>query len=418
MELWSKIWPFLVAILFFGLLISIHELGHFTFAKLFKVKINEFSLGMGPAIFKKKRGETLYALRLLPIGGYVSMEGEDEESQDENAFNRKKVWQKIIIVAAGAIMNLILGVVIVATVLSMEDLIGTNQILEFHEGAISQQTGLEVGDEFLEIDGHRVFSDTDISFLMGRSDDGVFDMVVRRDGKEVELKDVTFKTEKDGKYTFITYDFVILGEETNFLNIVENSFKRSASIARLVWLSFFDLITGRYGLTDLSGPVGTVNVIADAAAGAVESKDGLITALTMMAFISINIGVFNLLPLPALDGGRLFFLVIEGIRRKPLNPKYEGYVHGAGLALLLLLGKTIALTRWTFVGKVMSLLLNILSRLVITFPPRSKRFLISWLQSPSAVTLEPPQIKTDTVSTVSPSISHEVIGPDAMIFVL
>jgi len=337
LELWSKIWPFLVAILFFGLLISIHELGHFTFAKLFKVKINEFSLGMGPAIFKKKRGETLYALRLLPIGGYVSMEGEDEESQDENAFNRKKVWQKIIIVAAGAIMNLILGVVIVATVLSMEDLIGTNQILEFHEGAISQQTGLEVGDEFLEIDGHRVFSDTDISFLMGRSDDGVFDMVVRRDGKEVELKDVTFKTEKDGKYTFITYDFVILGEETNFLNIVENSFKRSASIARLVWLSFFDLITGRYGLTDLSGPVGTVNVIADAAAGAVESKDGLITALTMMAFISINIGVFNLLPLPALDGGRLFFLVIEGIRRKPINPKYEGYVHGAGLALLLLL---------------------------------------------------------------------------------
>ena len=138
MELWSKIWPFLVAILFFGLLISIHELGHFTFAKLFKVKVNEFALGMGPAIFKKKRGDTLYALRLLPIGGYVSMEGEDTESQDENAFNRKKVWQKIIIVAAGAIMNLILGVVIVATVLSMEDLIGTNQILEFHEGAISQ----------------------------------------------------------------------------------------------------------------------------------------------------------------------------------------------------------------------------------------------------------------------------------------
>ena len=337
MEIWSKVWPFLVAILFFGLLISIHELGHFTFAKLFKVKVNEFALGMGPAIFKKKRGDTLYALRLLPIGGYVSMEGEDAESQDENAFNRKKVWQRIIIVAAGAIMNLILGVVIVATVLSMEDLIGTNQILEFHKDAISQQTGLKVGDEFLEIDGHRVFSDTDISFLMGRSDDGVFDMTVLRDGEKVELKDVTFKTEKDGKYTFITYDFIILGEETNFFNVVENSFRRSASIARLVWLSFFDLVTGRYGLTDLSGPVGTVNVIADAAAGAVESKDGLITALTMMAFISINIGIFNLIPLPALDGGRLFFLIIEGIRRKPINPKYEGYVHGAGLALLLLL---------------------------------------------------------------------------------
>ena len=337
MELWTKIWPYLVAILFFGLLISIHELGHFTFAKLFKVKVNEFALGMGPAIFKKKKGETLYALRLLPIGGYVSMEGEDEESQDENAFNRKKVWQKFIIVAAGAIMNLILGIVIVATILSMDSLIGTTTIHSFHENAISEQTGLKQGDEILEIDGHRLFSDMDVSFLMSRSDDGVFDMVVRRDGEKVELKDVTFKTTKEGEYTYIEYDFVILGEKPTVWNIITSSFKQTVSIARLVWLSLFDLVTGQYGLTDLSGPVGTVNVIADAAAGAVASKDGLITALTMMAFVSVNIGVFNLLPLPALDGGRLFFLFIEGIRRKPLNPKYEGYVHGAGLVLLLLL---------------------------------------------------------------------------------
>ncbi len=337
MEIWSKVWPFLVAILFFGLLISIHELGHFTFAKLFKVKVNEFALGMGPAIFKKKKGETTYALRLLPIGGYVSMEGEDEESQDENAFNRKKVWQKLIIVAAGAVMNLILGVVIVATVLGMEDLIGTNQIIQFQENAVSQQTGLEVGDELLEIDGHRVFSDMDISFLMTRSDDGVFDMTVRRNGEKVELTGVTFQTEKQEGYTLITYDFVILGEAPTFFNVIENAFKRSASIVRLVWLSLFDLVTGQYGLTDLSGPVGTVNIIADAAAGATQSKEGLITALTLMAFVSINIGVFNVLPLPALDGGRIFFLIIEGIRRKPINPKYEGIVHGVGLALLLLL---------------------------------------------------------------------------------
>ncbi len=337
MELWTKIWPYLVAILFFGLLISIHELGHFSFAKLFKVKVNEFALGMGPAIFKKKKGETLYALRLLPIGGYVSMEGEDEESQDENAFNRKKVWQKFLIVAAGAIMNLILGVVIVATILSMDSLIGTTTIHSFHENAISEQTGLKAGDEILEIDGHRLFSDMDVSFLMSRSDDGVFDMVVRRDGEKIELKDVTFKTTKEGEYTYIEYDFIIQGEKPTVWNVVTTSFKQTVSIARLVWLSLFDLVTGQYGLTDLSGPVGTVNVIADAAAGAVSSKEGLITALTMMAFVSVNIGVFNLLPLPALDGGRLFFLLIEGIRRKPLNPKYEGYVHGAGLVLLLLL---------------------------------------------------------------------------------
>ena len=330
-------WPFLVAILFFGLLISIHELGHFTFAKLFKVKVNEFALGMGPAIFKKKKGETTYALRLLPIGGYVSMEGEDEESADENAFGNKKVWQKLIIVAAGAIMNLILGVVIVATCLSMEDLVGTTQILQFQENAISQQTGLQEGDQLLEIDGHRVFSDMDISFLMTRSDDGVFDMTVRRDGKKVELEGVTFQTQKQDGYTLITYDFVILGKETTFLNVLTTAVKQTASIARLVWLSLFDLITGKFGLADLSGPVGTVNILADVTSSAVESRENLISALTLMSFVSINIGVFNLLPLPALDGGRMFFLIIEGIRRKPINPKYEGYIHGAGLALLLLL---------------------------------------------------------------------------------
>lgn len=323
--------------MFFGLLISIHELGHFAFAKLFKVKVNEFALGMGPALFKKKKGDTVYALRLLPIGGYVSMEGEDAESTDENAFNRKKVWQKFIIVAAGAVMNLILGVIIVATILSMDSLIGTTKIHSFHENALSEQTGLKQGDEIIEIDGHRLFSDMDVSFLMGRSDDGVFDMVVRRDGEKVELNDVKFKTVKDGEYTHIEYDFIIVGEKPNVLNVATTALKETASIARLVWLSLFDILTGRYGMTDLSGPVGTVNVIADATAGAVQSKDGLISALTLMAFVSVNIGVFNLLPIPALDGGRLFFLVIEGIRRKPINPKYEGYVHGAGLALLLLL---------------------------------------------------------------------------------
>ena len=326
-----------MAILFFGLLISIHELGHFTFAKLFKVKVNEFALGMGPAIFKKKKGDTTYALRLLPIGGYVSMEGEDEESTDKNAFNRKKVWQKIIIVAAGAIMNLILGVVIVATCLSMEDLIGTNQIHSFEENAVSQQSGLEVGDQILEINGHRVFSDMDISFLMTRSDDGIYDMTVRRDGEKVELSDVKFETTVEQGYTLIKYDFIIRGVEPNFLNVVTNAFKQTASIGRLVWLSLFDLVTGKFGLSDLSGPVGTVNILADITSSAVESRANLISALTLMAFVSINIGIFNLLPLPALDGGRLFFLAVEGIRRKPINPKYEGYVHGAGLVLLLLL---------------------------------------------------------------------------------
>ena len=325
----------MVAIFFFGILIAIHEAGHFTFAKLFKVKVNEFALGMGPAIFKKQKGETLYALRLFPIGGYVSMEGEDEDSSDSNAFNNKKVWQRFIILAAGAFMNLILGLILVGVILSMEELIGTNTIRNFYDNAKSQQTGLQVNDRITKIDGRNVISELDISFLMARSDDGIYDMTVIRDGKKVELKDVTFQSKEVDGHLQITYDFVIIGKTPTVASVFVETFKRSASIVRIVWLSLFDLITGRYGLTDLSGPIGTVNIIADATAEAAVNKEGLMNALNIMALVAINIGVFNLMPLPALDGGRLFFLLVEGIRRKPINPKYEGYVHAAGLVLLL-----------------------------------------------------------------------------------
>lgn len=338
----SKVWTIALAILFFGVIIIIHEFGHFICAKLFDVKVNEFSIGMGPAIFKKQKGETQYSLRALPIGGYVSMEGEDEESEDERAFNKKKVWQRIIIVVAGATMNLILGLVIMAITLSTStDLIGTNTIKEFYPTAVSnQQGGLKEGDKFLKIDGHAVWSERDLSFLMSRSDSGVFDFVVERDGEKVELNNVAFKTEDveyNGKtVTMITYDFVIVGEKPTFKNVFVNSFTQSASIVRTVWLSLFDVVTGRYGMSELAGPVGTVDIIADVAQSAAEEHN-FEQLLFIMALITINIGVANLLPLPALDGGRLMFLIIEGIRRKPVNRKYEGYIHAAGLALLLLL---------------------------------------------------------------------------------
>lgn len=334
---WSKVWTIAVAILFFGLIIMIHECGHFLSAKLFKVKVNEFSLGMGPAIFKRKKGETQYALRLFPIGGYVSMEGEDEDSDDEGAFNKKAVWKKMIIVAAGAIMNLILGLIIMTIMLSTSgELIGTNTVKSFYDNASSQQTGLREGDKFLEIDGHHVWSEKDLSFLMSRSKDGVFDFVVMRDGEKVTLNDVKFQTEDYNGITMIHYDFVIIGENPGFLNVIKNSFTQSASIARMVWLSLFDLVTGRYGMSELAGPIGTMDIIADVTADA--ATNGSFGGMLMiMAFITINVGVANLLPLPALDGGRLFFLLIEAIRRKPINPKYEGYVHAVGLGLLMLL---------------------------------------------------------------------------------
>ena len=182
-QIWGKVWPILVAVVFFGIIIFIHELGHFTFAKVFKVKVHEFAMGMGPAILKFGKKDTKYSLRLFPIGGFVSMEGEDEESESGDAFCNKPVWQRIIILAAGATMNLVLGVIIVAVMLSGSDLIGTNQIHSFHESAISNAS-LEQGDEILEINGRRLFSEYDLGFLMSRDGDGVMDFTVRRNGEK------------------------------------------------------------------------------------------------------------------------------------------------------------------------------------------------------------------------------------------
>ena len=333
---WGNVWPYLVAILLFGVIIAIHEFGHFFFAKLFKVKVNEFALGMGPAIFKKKIGETQYALRLLPIGGFVSMEGEDSESDDEGAFNKKKPYQRFIIVAAGAILNLILGVIVVSVCLSMQDLVGTREVHSFHENAISCEYGLKAGDEIIKINDTHIYSSRGIGFNMVRDTDNKLDITVIREGKQVELKDVEFRQfEYEGRQ-YLEQDFYIVGVEHSVFNVAKTAILDSASIVQMVRLSLVDLCTGKYGMKDVSGPIGTISAIADSTAQGPTAKDKLFTALTLLSYITINVGVFNLLPVPALDGGRLFFIFIEMIRRKPINPKKEGIIHTVGLVLLLL----------------------------------------------------------------------------------
>lgn len=332
---WGKVWPILIAILFFGLIIFFHELGHFLFAKLFGVQVNEFAMGMGPTLFKFKKGETKYALRLFPIGGFVSMEGEDEESENERAFCNKPTWQRFIVVAAGGVINLIMGVIIVAVMLCQSDLIGLPEIHSFEENSVSS-IHLQAGDKIKEINDKRVYSEYDLGFLMARDGDGTMDFVVERNGEDVELNGVEFQTyDKDGT-VMIVYDFIIKGVEPGILSVAKNSVLQSVSIGRIVWLSLLDLVTGKYGLSELSGPIGTVEYIADAAQTATQETD-YTYLLNMMAMITINIGLFNLLPLPALDGGRLFFMVIEMVARKPVPRKYEGWVHAIGLVLLLLL---------------------------------------------------------------------------------
>ncbi len=339
-QIWEKAWPILLAVFFFGMIVFFHELGHFTFAKLFKVKINEFAMGMGPTLFKFTKGETKYAVRLFPIGGFVSMEGEDESSDNERAFCNKPAWQRFIIVAAGGIVNLILGVLIVAIMLCQSELIGLPEIHSFEENAVSSQYGLQAGDEIKQINGKRVFSEYDLGFLMARDKDGIIDFVVERNGETINLDSVKFQTvtkEMNGKETLtIVYDFIIRGVEPSFKTVIPNAVAESVSIGRVVWVSLVDLVTGQFGLSDLSGPIGTVSYIADAAQTATQETDYTML-LMMMALITINIGMFNLLPLPALDGGRLFFVLIEMVFRKPVPKKYEGWVHAVGLALLMLL---------------------------------------------------------------------------------
>ncbi len=333
-QAFSTIWPILAALLFFGVIIMTHELGHFIFARLFKVKINEFSIGMGPAIFKKQKGDTEYALRAFPIGGYVAMEGEDEESEDENSFNKKPAWQRAIIIVAGATVNLITGVLIMAIILAGAPLIGTPEIVEFADNASSEAGGLKTGDKIIAINESKVFTEYDLSYFMMRDEDAVIDFVVERDGELIPVRSVKFDTREIEGVTAVVYDFSILGVEPTLGNVAKYAVLNSFSVARIVFVSFIDIVTMNFSLNELSGPVGTVDIIADTTTEAVNTMD-FSTLLTMMAFIAINIGVFNLIPFPALDGGRFFLIIIEGVTRKKIPANVEAAINTAGLALLL-----------------------------------------------------------------------------------
>jgi regulator of sigma E protease len=308
-------------------------------AKKNGVRVNEFAIGMGPAILKKQKGETLYAWRVFPIGGYCAMEGEDSESSDGRAFCNKSPWRKILIVIAGIVMNVLLGFVLIVINTCMSDAITSTTVAKFYDNAVSKETGLQEGDKIISVNGMRIFSAIDLSYQFQNDEDGVFDMTVKRGGKKVDLENVTFAAEEQ----YIHIDFMVKGVKLNPLTVISESAHETVSYSRLIYISLFDMIRGKYSLKDLSGPVGIVDQIDEVIDSQTSEETGIDwnsliqNMLTMGGFISINIGLFNLLPLPALDGGRLIFLLIEVVRRKPVNPKYEGVVHFVGLALLMLL---------------------------------------------------------------------------------
>ena len=333
-----------MAVLLFLILIIIHEFGHFIAAKLLGVRVNEFAVGFGPRLFSKRIGETNYAFNLIPLGGYCAMEGEDEKSQDERAFCNKKPWKRFIIVVMGAVFNLILGLIIVAIILAPQKAFTSTVIADFNKNAISQQTGLQVDDKITKVNGRKIFKTYDLGYAFTNVDDGKVDIEVLRDGKEKLLKDVTFESEQESGINFLKVDFKVYGIKKTIGNYIGQTVDTAISYCVVIWRSLIDMLSGKYGISAVSGPVGVTVTIADVA------KESLFNILPIMALITINLGIFNLLPIPALDGGRLMFILFEMIFRKPVPQKYESVVHTVGFILLFAFMILIAIKDiWTLI---------------------------------------------------------------------
>ena len=333
----------LAAILIFGFLIAVHEGGHFMAAKACGVRVNEFSIGMGPAIFKKTWGETTYSLRLFPVGGFCAMEGEEEDSNDPRALNNQGFWQKLLIFAAGAGMNFISGLVIILILYSGAEAFYSPTITDFaDECPLQQEQGLQVGDRLLSIDGEKIYVFSDVGFLLGQNRDGTFDLVVRRDGEKVALNDFPMEkreyTDQNGK-TYEGFGIFFGTEKATFTSRIVYSWNNAIDFVRMVRLSLEMLFTGEAGIKDMSGPVGIVSTMTEMGQQSATMRIAMENIAYMGALIAVNLAVMNLLPIPALDGGKIFFLIINQLCmlliHKQIPPKFENYIHAAGFVLLM-----------------------------------------------------------------------------------
>lgn len=332
----------LLGILLFGLLIAIHEFGHFAAAKLFGVRVEEFSLGMGPALLSRQRGETLYSLRALPIGGFCAMTGEDEKIEgDERALTSQSVWKRLIILSAGSFMNFVLGLVLVICIYSTATGFKAPVIVGFMDGCPYESAeGLQKGDRILKIDGRRVYQYGDIADFLSRGD-GEYDLVLRRGGQRVTLTDFKFVPVEYAGQEGKMYGLYFGYDEATPANKLRYSWNTTMQFGRLVWMGLGQITQGQVTMDDMAGPVGIVNLMAETGENAASMRDAVLDILYLGAFIAVNLAIMNMLPIPALDGGRVFLMlvtwVIEKLTRRHLDPKYEGYIHAAGMVLLLAL---------------------------------------------------------------------------------
>ena len=364
----------IVTIVMFLVMVSLHEFGHYIVARLLKFKILEYAIGFGPAIFKSEKTEIQYSVRCIPLGGYCKFEGEDEKSTDPAAFNNQPVWKRILVLLAGGVFNIILGFVLFLAIIPATSPMLTNKIDTVVENSYIEQAGIQPGDKIIEINGHKISFYNDIKLYTsdfekettahikikrGKEklsfdikpteqmvtqkylDDGI-EYTDSINGKEqtqfFEYSDSVAKDEskigKTSQTTRYIVGFTPQKEDVTFFNVWGEAWNNTRFVVKLVYQSLWQMLTGKVGVDQMSGPVGIVSEVNSAVKS---GSYAWLYVLNLIALLTINLGVFNLLPIPALDGGRLFFMIIELIRRKPIPPEKEGIVHAVGMLLLLAL---------------------------------------------------------------------------------
>lgn len=322
---------FLLTIFIFGILVLVHEGGHFLLARANGIEVQEFAIGMGPKILSRvsKKSGIRYSLRLFPIGGFVSMTGEDDESDNPDAFCNKSVWRRMLTILAGPLTNILVGIIGMLILVLATGQLGSTVIADFADEAKSS-AWLMAGDKIVAVDGVPVHTGNELVYEIMNSGYEPVDVTVVRDGKKITLEGVEFPTFTESGATFGETDFKLYAEQKNVGTVLKHAFFRSTSTIKMIWDSIIDMIRGRYGIDAVSGPIGITGTV-----GTVVKSGGFLNLLYLFVVLAMNLGVVNLLPIPALDGGRFVFLLIEGIIGRPLNRKVESYVNGIGLLILM-----------------------------------------------------------------------------------
>ncbi|MDD5916917.1 MAG: M50 family metallopeptidase [Clostridiales bacterium] len=332
----------LVTVLMLGILVVIHELGHYLAARSFGVGIIEFSVGFGPAIFKRKGKYNDFSVRAFPIGGYVSMIGEEDtevppEHAGKPSINDKKGWQKMIIVLAGPAMNILLGILLMAAVVIGTPNIASTTVAQFTDTAVSKECGLEPGDRITAVNGRSVKVYYDLAYYLYSDGNAPVDLTVERDGETVLLKDVTFPVQEVDGIEYGRFDFYVYAKQKSFSNVCYEAFWQPVSTIKTTVLSLVDTVSGRYGLAGVSGVVGVGETMNEVISSGTSFGETLLNIGYIMVLITMSLGIFNLIPLPALDGGRFVIYLIETVIRRPLNKKAVSAAISVSMILLLLL---------------------------------------------------------------------------------